>query len=88
MKKLGRRNFIKNSSLGAAGLATSAVLPSCNTDQPKRATSGGTYMGDFAAPKLETIRMAFIGVGNRGGDHLKFAAELEGTEIVAISDLY
>ena len=88
MKKLGRRNFIRNTSLGAAGLATSTVLPSCNADQPKRATSGGTYMGDFAAPKLETIRMAFIGVGNRGGAHLKFAAELEGTEVVAISDLY
>ena len=34
------------------------------------------------------IRAAFIGVGARGGDHLTFFASLEGTEVVAISDLY
>ncbi len=45
-------------------------------------------MGDFAAPKLEKIRAAFIGVGARGGDHLKFFAALSGTEVVAICDLY
>ncbi len=45
-------------------------------------------MGGFAAPKLETVRAAFIGVGTRGGDHMKFLAELSGTEVVAISDLY
>ena len=45
-------------------------------------------MGDFAAPKLETIRLAFIGVGYRGKGHIKFLSKLEGTEVVAISDLY
>lgn len=50
--------------------------------------SGGQYMGDFAAPKLATIRAAFIGVGARGGYHLQFMAALPGTEVVAISDLY
>ena len=87
MKKIDRRNFIKSTSLSAAGLATASVLPSCETTEPK-AASGGKYMGDFAAPKLETVRAAFIGVGNRGGDHLKFSASLEGTEVVAICDLY
>ncbi len=46
------------------------------------------YMGDFAAPKLETVRCAFIGVGARGSGHATQIAEIEGTEIVAISDLY
>jgi predicted dehydrogenase len=45
-------------------------------------------MGDFAAKKLNNIRAAIIGVGSRGRDHLKFFASLEGTEVVAISDLY
>ncbi len=45
-------------------------------------------MGDFAAPKLNTVRAAFIGVGARGPSHLKFFAGLPGTEVVAISDLY
>ena len=45
-------------------------------------------MGGFSAPKLETVRIAVIGVGARGPAHLKFSASLPGTEIVAISDLY
>jgi predicted dehydrogenase len=45
-------------------------------------------MGDHAAPKLSKIRSAFIGVGSRGEEHLKFFAGLPGTEVVAISDLY
>ncbi|MCL4117495.1 UNVERIFIED_CONTAM: hypothetical protein GTU68_042296 [Idotea baltica] len=45
-------------------------------------------MGDFAAAKLETVRAAFIGVGARGPGHARFFSEMEGTEIVAVSDLY
>jgi len=68
-------------------VVTGSVLPSCKPTQ-KIPASEGTYMGDYAAPKLSTVRAAFIGVGNRGGDHLKFLASLDGTEVVAISDLY
>ena len=45
-------------------------------------------MGGHAALKLNNIRAAFIGVGSRGGGHLRFFAGLPGTEVVAISDLY
>ncbi len=87
MKSIDRRNFIKKTSLSAAGLMASAALPSCSEPLSKRALNA-TYMGNFAAPPLETIRIAVIGVGARGPAHLKFAASLPGTEIVAISDLY
>jgi predicted dehydrogenase len=46
------------------------------------------YRGDFAAPKLDTVRVALIGVGARGSGHARQLAAIEGTEIVAISDLY
>ena len=87
MKKTDRRNFIKKTALSGAGLATGTLLSDCSTTKPI-AESGGKYMGDFAAPKLETVRAAFIGVGARGGDHMKFLASLDGTEVVAISDLF
>jgi predicted dehydrogenase len=45
-------------------------------------------MGDFSAPPLPTVRCAFIGVGSRGPGHAQQIAEIEGTEVVAISDLY
>ena len=45
-------------------------------------------MGDFFAPKLKTVRIAIIGLGARGSGHAKQFAAIEGTEIVALSDLY
>jgi predicted dehydrogenase len=82
-----RRNFIKKISLSTAALATTSMF-SHNAKAVSSRSKSAQYMGGFAAPKLETIRAAFIGVGYRGGDHLKFFASLPGTEVVAISDLY
>ena len=45
-------------------------------------------MGDFSAPKLDKVRLAFIGVGARGTGHAKQLATIKGTEVVAICDLY
>ena len=73
MKNLNRRNFIKKSSLTAASVY-SAVNLACY-DEYEKTSSGGKYMGDYAAPKLETVRIAVIGVGARGSGHIKqFAA--------------
>ena len=87
MSKLDRRNFLKKTSLTAAALATATAFDSCATEEQERPT-GSQYMGDFAAPKLDTVRIALIGVGARGSGHSTDFASLEGTEIVAISDLY
>ena len=45
-------------------------------------------MGGFAAPKLSKVKVAFIGVGARGTGHAKQFASIEGTEVIAICDLY
>jgi len=84
MKNIDRRNFIKKTGLSAAALS---VIPSYLRANTKR-SSDQKYMGDFAAPKLENVRAAFIGVGARGGYHLKFLAALPNTEVVAICDVY
>ena len=90
-----RRNFIK-----LMGMMGTGALVGCSTeDKGKEIGSkgannfssrptGAQYMGDFAAPKLETVRCAFIGVGSRGSGHARQIAEIEGTEVVAICDLY
>ena len=85
---LDRRNFIKKTSLSTAALTTVSLLSSYDQESGQFASSDGTYMGGYDAPKLSNIRAAFIGVGSRGGGHLKFFAGLPGTEVVAISDLY
>ena len=88
MKNIGRRNFLKKTSLSAAAFAATPLIPSCEDTNITLPRSGGKYMGDFTAPKLDKVRIAFIGVGHRGGGHLSYLANIPGTEVVAISDLY
>ena len=85
---INRRNFLKNTTLSTAALATTPLFPGCDTEVNNLNPSGGLYMGDYAAKKLSKIRAAFIGAGKRGGAHIDFFAGLSGTEVVAISDLY
>lgn len=87
MKNINRRNFIRKTSLAGAAITVAPALVHSAEKESAR-PSMHTYMGDFAAPKLKTVRAAFIGVGNRGPGHLKFFADLPGTEVVAVCDLY
>ena len=87
MKNIDRRNFIRKTSLAGAAITIGPVIAS-NTYTISGRPYAARYMGDFAAPKLDTIRAAFIGVGARGPGHLKFFASLPGTEVVAVCDLY
>lgn len=82
-----RREFIKK--LGVVGAGISAVA----TLLPEEAAAASRprasrYMGDFAAPKLEKVRWGAIGVGARGSGHVEQLAQIEGSEVVAICDLY
>jgi|TARA_B110000902_G_scaffold164441_1_gene187894 predicted dehydrogenase len=88
MKDLTRRKFLQKSSLSAAALVTANTLKADVADRFNDRSTQSQYMGGFAGPKLPIVRIAIIGVGARGPGHLKFAAGLPGTEIVAISDLY
>lgn len=87
MKSLNRRNFLKKTTLSTASLYLASTSLAC-TQENEANPSGGTYMGDFQAPKLDKVRIAMIGVGARGSGHARQLAAIEGTEIVAIADLY
>ena len=86
MTKINRRNFLKKTSLSSAAIATASVLSS--SGQSNKRDQKSVYMGDFRAPKLNNVRVAFIGVGARGTGHAKQIATIDGTEVVGISDLY
>ena len=88
MKNYSRRKFIKKSGLSAAASFGMTSLVSGSCDNNLIPPPQGRYMGDFAAPKLDVIRVAFIGVGYRGSGHLKYFGGIPGTEVVAVSDLY
>jgi predicted dehydrogenase len=80
-----RRGFLKILGSLTAALTTLPAVAEASASSRK---GGAKYMGDFAAPKLDTIRIALIGVGARGTGHAEQLASIEGTKIVAISDLY
>src|SRR5699024_8348354 len=44
-------------------------------------------MCGYAAPKLEVVRIGFIGLGQRGPTHMMNMTKLEGVEIKALCDI-
>lgn len=81
----GRRRFLK--TLGGVGAAFTAATGIAGAQGSPARPSGAKYMGDFAAPKLDKVKVAIIGVGARGSGHIAQLAVIEGVEVVAISDL-
>lgn len=84
-----RRDFIKILGGATAAMGTLPFIGTgCASSSAFRRPSSARYMGDFAAPKLDKVRCAFIGVGARGSGHCNQVASIEGTEIVGIADLF
>lgn len=81
-----RRKFVKIIGASATGIVAGCAVAKKSETPSRRASA--KYMGDFVAPKLDTVRCAFIGVGARGSGHNSQIAEIEGTEVVGISDLH
>ena len=85
-----RKDFLKLSSASALflGLNPDRLDASSIEESHDLIDKNSHYMGNYSAPKLKTVRVAFIGVGARGTGHARQIATIEGTEVVAISDLY
>ena len=81
----GRRNFLK--AIGGASAAMAAATALAQGQGSPARPSGAKYMGDFAAPKLDKVKVAIIGVGARGSGHAAQLAVIEGVELVGICDL-
>ena len=94
--KNNRRDFLKLSSLAGLGIAGGGMLQGFAAEplNPNPVnllyghSSAQTFnMSGYAAPKLETVRVGFIGLGQRGPSHLNAIAKIEGTQINALCDL-
>ena len=49
---------------------------------------GSIYMGGYRAPKIETVRVAVIGLGERGAPQTMHFAAIPNCEVVAVCDIY
>lgn len=84
-----RRNFLKSVGAISAGLALGSPVqarPGSGTLKKEPGTQRFNMCGFGAAP-LETVRIGFIGLGNRGPSSLRRLCLIEGVEIKAICDI-
>jgi hypothetical protein len=84
-----RRNFLKNLGIGTgAALVTvseAKANESLNTNAGKVSVSEFNMSG-FAAPKIDKVKVGFIGLGNRGPGAVNRMSRILGVEIAALCD--
>lgn len=88
--KTSRRDFLKVSSLTGMGLASTPVSKNYDFFKDENFTKKSFQhfnMCGYAAPKIETVRLGFVGLGNRGPDAVERMSHIEGTDIKALCDI-
>src|SRR5215216_2738280 len=92
--KSNRRRFLQYSGITGAGLALENIMKSFSTMAGKpvdllndRSDKAHFNMCGYAAPKLDTVRIGFIGLGNRGPAAVARMGHIEGVEIKALCDI-
>jgi predicted dehydrogenase len=92
IKMSERREFLKLAGIGGLGLAGlssfTSTVPDTNIKKNIRKKRKQKFnMTGFRAPKLETVRIGFIGLGARGPGAVKRMSHIEGVEISGLCDL-
>ena len=85
MSDFDRRKFLKT----VAAASVVGVAAGCTKQNLKAnsSASGSSVMG-LKVPKMDAVRIALIGVGQRGSGHVKHFCRMEGVEIKAICDTH
>lgn len=79
---MNRREFLETISAAAIAAGTAGTS---QASPPQRQT-GAKSVYNLHTPKLETVRLGYIGMGARGPSHLDAAMACQGVQIVAICD--
>ncbi|MEX0681311.1 MAG: Gfo/Idh/MocA family oxidoreductase [Balneolales bacterium] len=85
--KNNRREFIKRTGLAGAGIFVGGSRNPENREPFPQTQRQRINMSEYAAPKLETVRVGIIGLGNRGSGTTRAMARIEGVEIKAMCDI-
>src|SRR4028118_495167 len=87
--KSNRRNFIKLSGLTGVSIAGGNIATALANEAANKPDGSDQHfnMSGFAAPKLETVRIGFIGLGNRGPGAVERMSKIAGVDIKGLCDL-
>lgn len=89
-----RRNFLRNTILGAGMLATgigghaASLSNEFSLNRKGNSSKQKFNMSGYAAQKLDKVRLGFIGLGGRGSAAVERMSYIEGVDIVALCDQY
>lgn len=91
--KNNRRDFLKKITLSAGAVTMGIPIIAANTHEEEifnlnNGKKSTFNMCGYAAPKLDTVRIGFIGLGMRGPSAVERMSLIEGVEIVALCDKY
>src|SRR5690606_3329185 len=86
-----RRDFLKITGLTGLSLVGSSLV-GCGTTAGKLAPSARAQkqhfnMSGYAAPKIDTVRIGFIGLGQRGPGAVNRMSRIGGVDIKGLCDL-
>lgn len=81
-----RRSFLRNVALGSGAIAS--ALPAVAETHPSETKPASFNMCGFAAPKIPLVRVAVIGLGQRGPGAVDRLSYIDGVEIKALCDKY
>lgn len=86
-----RRDFLKLTGLTSLGILSSSLLDLASTSAASHSvhqTSRQQFnMSGYRAPKLDKVRIGFIGLGNRGPGAVNRMSHIEGVEIKGLCDI-
>jgi len=89
-----RRNFLRQTLIGSGFIAT-GFAGSAAAFKPETFEKGSTKsavqtfnMCGYAAPKLDKVRIGFVGLGSRGPGAVNRLSHIEGVEIAALCDQF
>lgn len=92
-----RRNFLRRLAVGgglmATGIPSIAKVIGTTDEEIERSArfenkAGSFNMCGYAAPKIETVRVGIVGLGQRGSDAVERLSYIDGLEITALCDKY
>jgi hypothetical protein len=80
---MDRRDFLK---IGGAALAAGTV-GARRSDAGDAQTAAAPGPAPFASPPIETVRIAYVGIGGQGGGHVNNLLKIPGCRITAVCDI-
>jgi Oxidoreductase family, NAD-binding Rossmann fold len=92
-----RRKFLRRLAIGSGVLAASlpsfAKVTGASDEEMDNSLAAENKsqrfnMSGYAAPKIETVRIGVIGLGQRGSEAVERLSYMDGVEIVALCDKY